>query len=513
MKSKLVLLLLVSLTIVLTVGVLGASSQSNISGITETEALLPTSANVNVGTGFTYQGRLQDTNGNANGEYDFQFVLYDHQTTGSQISSTLSKDEVLVKDGLFTTYLDFGGAAFNGDARYLEIRVRPGNSSGSYEILPDRQKITAVPLALNIRNPEADIFANSINTQYGLGVLNPNNSGAGVRLDFNNNTPRIRISGSGPGSENGFSIQTKGDNELLNLSSSGDLKAATLELTGKAATVNGYYEAIRLHKTRVEGSEPAIVHYEGGLLFGMHGGNRSFFFADIEGGSFQKYVMTIKANRHVAVHGTTETEDLIANNSIGIGKSPSAALDVLANSTTAGGWYEAIRFSQSSHSAITHPDGGLLFGMHGVNRTFYFADIENGTFQKYMMTLNANNGRVAIGTTNPKAKLHVAGNTILGGDTTVSGTTQTNILQINGGSDLAEPFVVNDAGAVKAGTVVILDPENPGQLRISDQAYDPLVAGVVSGAGGDQSWPDYAARKPPNWRGNPPGCPNWASIR
>jgi hypothetical protein len=32
--------------------------------------------------------------------------------------------------------------------------------------------------------------------------------------------------------------------------------------------------------------------------------------------------------------------------------------------------------------------------------------------------------------------------------------------------------------------VVVLDPENPGQLRLATTAYDPLVAGIISGAGG-----------------------------
>jgi hypothetical protein len=37
---------------------------------------------------------------------------------------------------------------------------------------------------------------------------------------------------------------------------------------------------------------------------------------------------------------------------------------------------------------------------------------------------------------------------------------------------------------VEPGTVVVIDPLAPGKLRASDAAYDPRVAGVVSGAGG-----------------------------
>jgi hypothetical protein len=34
--------------------------------------------------------------------------------------------------------------------------------------------------------------------------------------------------------------------------------------------------------------------------------------------------------------------------------------------------------------------------------------------------------------------------------------------------------------------VVVIDDKNPGQLKLSDQPYDPHVAGVVSGANGIQ---------------------------
>jgi cytoskeletal protein CcmA (bactofilin family) len=48
-----------------------------------------------------------------------------------------------------------------------------------------------------------------------------------------------------------------------------------------------------------------------------------------------------------------------------------------ASATVYGGWLEAIRFTRSEHSAITHSGGGLLFGMHS-NRNFYFIDTAGG---------------------------------------------------------------------------------------------------------------------------------------
>ncbi len=57
-------------------------------------------------------------------------------------------------------------------------------------------------------------------------------------------------------------------------------------------------------------------------------------------------------------------------------------------------------------------------------------------------------------------------------------------VQIRGGSDLAERFVVTGVKEVAPGSVLIMDTANPGQLVLSERPYDTLVVGIVSGAGG-----------------------------
>ena len=58
-------------------------------------------------------------------------------------------------------------------------------------------------------------------------------------------------------------------------------------------------------------------------------------------------------------------------------------------------------------------------------------------------------------------------------------------ITIEGGADLAEPFKISSGESdVPQGAVVVIDDQNPGHLKMSDQGYDTRVAGVVSGANG-----------------------------
>lgn len=67
------------------------------------------------------------------------------------------------------------------------------------------------------------------------------------------------------------------------------------------------------------------------------------------------------------------------------------------------------------------------------------------------------------------------------------GRTTVSVLQITGGSDLAEPFEVRGGDAIEPGMVVCIDADHPGNLKLSTNAYDRTVAGVISGAGGVQT--------------------------
>ncbi|MBK7404398.1 MAG: hypothetical protein IPJ41_07105 [Phycisphaerales bacterium] len=74
----------------------------------------------------------------------------------------------------------------------------------------------------------------------------------------------------------------------------------------------------------------------------------------------------------------------------------------------------------------------------------------------------------------------------LGGDLTAGGWVKCKVLQINGGSDIAEPYTIAPAGEVVPvpGMVVAIDPGRVGSLRVASGEYDRTVAGIVSGANG-----------------------------
>jgi hypothetical protein len=57
-------------------------------------------------------------------------------------------------------------------------------------------------------------------------------------------------------------------------------------------------------------------------------------------------------------------------------------------------------------------------------------------------------------------------------------------LELGEGLDYAEGFDVSEPAAIESGSVLVIDPDHPGELALSRLSYDRRVAGVVAGANG-----------------------------
>ncbi len=159
---------------------------------------------VTLSSGFTYPGRLTDGGNPANGVYDLRFVLYDDEIAGASVGGVVEKADVTVTNGIFVTNLDFGASAFNGDARWMEIAVRPGTSTGAYTALSPRQAVTSTPYALYAKTAGSIAFPLTVSATPAAAVLDITNAGTGsaaklkgpVALDLDGG---IRVSGTAAG--------------------------------------------------------------------------------------------------------------------------------------------------------------------------------------------------------------------------------------------------------------------------------------------------------------------------
>lgn len=128
---------------------------------------------------FVYQGRLKMEGSLADGACDFLFELWkDPQSTDpDDLLGTIFSDAVMVNKGLFSVELDFGPLAFDGNPRWLAIKVACPSGSQDFVSVSPRQEIASAPYAAHARAPwvldPADGSLSYEAGQVGVGTTDP----------------------------------------------------------------------------------------------------------------------------------------------------------------------------------------------------------------------------------------------------------------------------------------------------------------------------------------------------
>lgn len=178
------------------------------------------------------------------------------------------------------------------------------------------------------------------------------------------------------------------------------------------------------------------------------------------------------SNTGEGVHGDSTTADGVVGVSHAAGKAGVFG-------------YNNSQFGGAGVSAIGEGLGGngVFASANGLNGVGVFTQANNGNNAKAIWAVSTT-GRAGM----------------FDGAVEVNGGLTVRTLTITGGADLAEPFdVINhkatepeshdgtnsaadESTTIEPGSVVVIDPANPGKLMVSTGAYDKKVAGVVSGA-------------------------------
>ena len=427
-----------------------------------------------MGTAFTYQGQLTDDGSPGDGQYDFEFKLCDDPVAACTLASTTAEDHQ-VDEGLFTVEIDFGTDVFNGQARWLEMGVRPGASVDPYTTLSPRQELTPSPYALRASN--------------GVGGLDALHVDAGDNVGIGTDSPSEKLEVVG------------------NVEATGNIHADGTITSGSSITIDG-----------TSGSEKITA----GSNLEFYGGTRRIlrleaYDRNVIGGHAQNDVDVNVVNATIAGGGFTSWENRVTGNSgtVGGGSRNTAGeyatvggggvnTATATRSTVSGGWGN---YASADHGTvgggwanIAEGDSATVPGGHGNTAagdysfaagrrakanhhgTFVWADSEDNDFASTSDNtfLIRASGGVGIGTNAPTEQLDVDGNihasgTITSGSSiTIDGTSGSENINSTGDLDLqaggtSRVFIDGHYGNVGIGTTP--DSDYHLDVRTSSRTY------------------------------------------
>ncbi len=473
------------------------------------------------GTAIGYQGRLNDGGRPATGLYDFTFKVFGVEAAGVPLAQTVVRNAEPTTNGVFSVSLDFGAGVFSGAARWLEISVRT-NGVGALIILAPRTSLLPTPYAIF-----AESVANGTVTasQLSTGGVLPT---PGQFLSYNGGN----LAWTAPGVAVGDVWTALNGNAYYN---AGNVGIGTM---GPLAPleVNGVVRSTR------SGVAPQYIQLNGGDSGSIKltaqstvQAEKNLFIENLSGES------TPGANNNMQfVLGTTtarSTKMTIARNgAVGIGTdSPQSLLHMyepvgsvshlietggginawakVAFKNLDGQWdigtsrgfngdvFYVDRIGTSPLEFQLAPNGNLGLGIYPLAKLDIYDPVgpvsqrigTGGGVNAWTRVEFANgNGQWNVGTSrsfnDDEFYFYRQGATVNAfaiqpnGDAFLQGTMSCKVLIIRGGADVAEPFAMPEE--IAKGSVMVIDDAHPGQLKLSTEAYDTRVAGIVSGANG-----------------------------
>jgi hypothetical protein len=236
-------------------------------------------------TSFTYQGRLTDQAGPANGIYDIRFALYTNSLGADPPKATLT-NSVIASNGFFTTTIDFGNV-FDGTPYWFELAVRTNTSATDFTVLAPRQALTAVPYALQAAN------ATTV-------------TGPIPDLLLSTNIPRL----NGVSAAVMFTNQLTHTNSVLSIVPSvhnvtTNFDTNTVFVTGAAAvSANGIYKLMQ--------ADPSFINAPGSLLF-TNTQNSNLLLYDPLGQEYDYWQIQSSTNCYAQPCGLDEFGDFTNN--------------------------------------------------------------------------------------------------------------------------------------------------------------------------------------------------------
>ncbi|MEM1268837.1 MAG: hypothetical protein AAGI08_02205 [Bacteroidota bacterium] len=462
-----------------------------------------------IGAQMSYQGYLEDANGAVDGTVKFTFSIYSAASGGTPAWSE-TQDGVPVIDGVYQVALGaltpLTRELFSGPA-WLQITVDGVAFTPRTQLLPTPAAYVAESLSLPYTDTASD--SNAL-----IGVTNEG-SGEAIRGEHDGSSSVGILGGDGAGVA--ANTEKTGGSAVYGLAS-GDAYAGLFYQNDSDAAFPALYALTTSSEAgRFEGGIVSVYEGEhqeieldpdrngGGELVLAEDGSRRIWMqaarTSTDGASIQLYdtdggvgmlmdgqSFNTGAGRLVLYDNqSTATVTLDAKISETGGgalrlyedtSSPGNTLSYSTETSARGArtWYYDGSGSETIYLAADQQnDTGALISMrNGANQTTIEIDAQESS-------TSGDGGQITLYDGNGNRTVEIDGEYGTDGP----GRVTTEVLEITGGSDLAEYFdIAGTEGTPQPGMVVSIDPSRPGQLMLASEAYDAKVAGVISGAGG-----------------------------